>query len=177
MTKKLFFFAVTMEILIHGKGWNYVIQAYNRLKNEVLFLCIGSNQQGYRYENFYDVGTIYDKKLLAKYYSAADLFLYPSIADTFGLVVTESMSCGTPVISFDTGGIPEQISHMNTGYIAQQHNIDDLLNGVNIFINDDELRKKASNLSRKIVQDKFTLALTLKNYTDLYYEVITFGKD
>lgn len=38
-----------------------------------------------------------------------------------GRVVLEAMACGTPVISFNTGGVPELVDHMKTGYVAEIH--------------------------------------------------------
>ncbi|GHT90444.1 hypothetical protein FACS1894122_00700 [Alphaproteobacteria bacterium] len=172
--KKIILFCCDYGDANPWKGGSYLGKVYEILKSreDILFLCVGSPQKGYRHERFYDTGFIGDKNLLAKYYSAADLFLYPTIADSFPFVTLESMSCSTPIISFNTGGIPEQISHMNTGYIAKQFDVDDLLNGVNTFMNDDELWKKASILSRKTVESRFTIDICLKNYIDLYHEVI-----
>ena len=53
------------------------------------------------------------------------------------------MACGTPVIAFNTGGVPELVEHMKTGYIAEYKNSDDLANGVELFLSNDDLRYKA----------------------------------
>ena len=64
------------------------------------------------------------------------------------MVVLEAMACGTPVIAFNTGGVPELIEHMKTGYVAKYKNSDDLANGVELFLKDDVLRAKAGILAR-----------------------------
>ena len=80
------------------------------------------------------VSYVADQNILAKYYSAADILLYPSIADNCPLVVLEAMACGLPVVSFETGGIPELVEHKVNGYIAEYKNPNDLKNWFRVFI-------------------------------------------
>ena len=49
-------------------------------------------------------------EMLAEYYSLADVFVLPSLAENYATVSLESMACGTPVVGFDAGGIPEQLT-------------------------------------------------------------------
>jgi glycosyltransferase involved in cell wall biosynthesis len=51
-----------------------------------------------------------DDRDLARWYQAADLYVHPARAEAFGLMIAESLACGTPVIAFDVGGIPEVIN-------------------------------------------------------------------
>ena len=78
------------------------------------------------------------------------------------------MACGTSVIAFNTGGVPELVEHMKNGYVAEYKNSDDLANGVDLFLSDDVLREKAGILARKKVEDKFTLDQQVDNYLKLY---------
>lgn len=52
-----------------------------------------------------------DQDQLAEYYSLSDVFVIPSLAENYATVVIESLACGTPVIGFDTGGIPNQLKN------------------------------------------------------------------
>ena len=65
---------------------------------------------------------------LAAIYSDADVFLNPTRADTFPTVNMESLACGTPVVTFNTGGSPEIIDE-NTGLVVRDH-IDDIRKGI-----------------------------------------------
>jgi glycosyltransferase involved in cell wall biosynthesis len=65
------------------------------------------------------LGFIEDETVLAEIYSAADLFIIPSIDDNLPNTVIESLMCGTPVVGFRTGGIPDVISDGENGYICQ----------------------------------------------------------
>jgi glycosyltransferase involved in cell wall biosynthesis len=63
-------------------------------------------------------GYISDERVLRMYYSAADLLVYPTRADTFGLVVSEAMACGTPVLATRVGGVTEQIIEGQNGFLV-----------------------------------------------------------
>jgi glycosyltransferase involved in cell wall biosynthesis len=58
-----------------------------------------------------------DKRDIAEVYQASDIYLHPTKADTYPNVILEAMSCGTPVIASDVGGIPEQITDQVDGRI------------------------------------------------------------
>jgi glycosyltransferase involved in cell wall biosynthesis len=98
--------------------------------------------------------------------------IFPSIAENCPLVVLEVMGCGTPVIAFNTGGVPELVDHLKTGYVAEYKNSDDLANGVELFLSDDSLRENAGILARKRVEDKFTLKQQVDNYLRLYAQIL-----
>lgn len=61
------------------------------------------------------VGPKYGEEL-AKFYQEADVFVFPSKTDTFGLVVLEAMACGTPVAAYPVDGAVDQISNSNNGF-------------------------------------------------------------
>ena len=66
------------------------------------------------------LGNIRDERLLAACYNAADVFVIPSLEDNLPNTVLESMACETPVVAFETGGIPEMVSHLQTGLLVKR---------------------------------------------------------
>ncbi len=158
------------------KGWDYTNELVNFYKNDdqILFLCIGGkaknekNINNIRYINYID-----NNNLLARYYSASDVFILTSIADNLPQVVLEAMSCGVPVVSFDVGGVKEAVIHKKNGYIAKYRDIKDLIRGVNYIsnLNKEELEAMSLN-SIKRVKKYFTLTKMTKNYIDLYQSLI-----
>jgi len=151
------------------KGGNYAEEIVKRLsdKPDILFVNLGGNNN--KSDNLINAGYISDEQILARYYSASDVLLYPSIADNCPLVVLEAQACGLPVISFDTGGIPELINHGVDGYIAKYKDAEDLLEGVKLFLSFDNNKIEfiRSNLAKKI-EDGLTIKKMTDQYLDLY---------
>ena len=173
LDKKILMFSASGSIKNPQKGGKYVFKAYNMLKDNgnLLFLNIGGGNSPKIRKNWIDVPYINDEKTMALYYSASDLFIYPSMAETFGLVIAEAMACGTPVVSFNNTAIPEIIDHMQTGYLAENKNSEDFVNGIQIFLENEELRKQAAIVSRQKIENSFTLDKMIDNYIKLYYEI------
>ena len=104
---------------------------------------------------------------LAKLYSKADVFVNPTYADSFPTVNMEALACGTPVITYRTGGSPEIID-CQTGFVVDQGNVTALANVIyNVKekpFSPDECRKRAENLYNK--EERFM------DYIKLYEELI-----
>jgi len=117
-------------------------------------------------------GSIVDERLLSLVYSAADVFVMPTRAEAFGQVVLESMSCGTPVIAFDVGGIPDLVRPDSTGLLAAREDVRELRAAIERLIGDAELRSKMSYNSRQLVERQFTLEHQASSYVKLYDELV-----
>ena len=70
-------------------------------------------------------------------YNAADVFLTPSLQDNLPNTIAEAMSCGTPCVGFDVGGIPEMIDHLENGYVARYRDAADLAAGIRFVLGHD----------------------------------------
>ena len=81
---------------------------------------------------------------LVKMYNAADAFILPSLQDNLPNTVVESMSCGTPVVGFSTGGVPEMIKHNETGFLSEAKNSLSLADGIYniLFFSNKDTRNK-----------------------------------
>ena len=80
-------------------------------------------------------------------YNAADAFVTPSLQDNLPNTIAEAMSCGTPCIGFNIGGIPEMIDHTKNGYVARYKDAADLAEGIRFVLSHDlcaAARSKAS---------------------------------
>src|SRR5206468_12248001 len=76
------------------------------------------------------LGRISNDEQLALNYAAADAFLIPSLEDNLPYTVMESLSCGTPVIAFTTGGIPDMVHHEYNGYLAKYRSSESFADGM-----------------------------------------------
>jgi L-malate glycosyltransferase len=101
----------------------------------------------------------------------SDLFLLPSETESFGLAALEAMAQGVPVISSNTGGIPEVNLHGFSGYLSDVGNVDEMANyGISILKSDDNLiRFKKNALIRS---NEFKIEKILPMYENLYFQVL-----
>ncbi len=101
----------------------------------------------------------------------ADLFILPSETESFGLSALEAMAASVPVISTNTGGLPEINVHGITGYLSNVGDVDDMVkNSLSILSNKkkhDEFKRSAFEYAKR-----FRISKILPLYEDLYHRVI-----
>ena len=118
------------------------------------------------------VGKIRDAANLMK---ISDLFLLPSETESFGLAALEAMSVGVPVVSSNTGGIPEVNKHGFSGYLSDVGDISDMaLNAIKILSDNETLMqfKQQAKIRAKL----FDIDIILPQYEALYKEVVDRSK-
>ena len=116
------------------------------------------------------LGYVSSDRLKSMAYSAADLFLLPTQADNLPLVLQESMGCGTPMVSFNIGGVPDLVRPGETGYLAVPHDIEDFRNGIVQLLSDTTLREHMAQRCRQIALDEYSLALQSQRYFEIYQQ-------
>ncbi|MCB0640144.1 MAG: N-acetyl-alpha-D-glucosaminyl L-malate synthase BshA [Phaeodactylibacter sp.] len=103
--------------------------------------------------------------------AVGDLFLMPSESESFGLAALEAMACEVPIISTNTGGLPEVNLHGETGYLSEVGDVEDMANNaLKILQNDETLnrfRKNALEQARR-----FDIKNILPQYEAYYEEVL-----
>ena len=118
------------------------------------------------------LGTIRDDRELATAYSAADVFVLPTLAENLPNGVLESMACGTPPVTFDVGGCRDAVRHMETGYLATYSDSDDLTEGIRLLLNDEELRRRLGRRSREVATSEYGTELQAKRFFSLYQDIL-----
>ncbi|MDR7212479.1 N-acetyl-alpha-D-glucosaminyl L-malate synthase BshA [Flavobacterium piscis] len=121
---------------------------------------------------------IYDKVIffgnsneIDKILSFTDLFLLPSETESFGLAALEAMSCGVPVISSNSGGLPEVNFDGVSGYLSNVGDVDEMAaNSIKILKNDEVLNQFKENALE--VAKKFDIKNILPKYEALYKKAI-----
>ena len=170
--KKIVLFSANGGVKNPFKGGEFVFEAFEKLKNrsDILFLNIGG-ESGQKSENWQDFGYVKDPKTMVKLYSAADIYLFPTLAETFGMTVVEAMSCGLPVVTFETGGVPEIVENGKSGFVVEYKNGAKLVSALEKLLDNDELRKKmaenAINVGKKFSSERMAL-----EYLRLYVELL-----
>jgi glycosyltransferase involved in cell wall biosynthesis len=170
--KKIILFSANGGVKNPFKGGEFVFQAFEKLKNsnDILFLNIGgeSDQES---EKWLDFGYVNDPKTMAKLYSAADIYLFPTLAETFGMTVVEAMSCRLPVVTFETGGVPEIVENEISGFVVEYKNGKMLVETLEKLLDDDNLREKMSK-NAVVASKKFSSERMAIEYLKLYEELL-----
>src|ERR1019366_4880410 len=113
-------------------------------------------------------GRINHDRMLSIIYSAADVFVIPSLQESFGQTVTESLACGTPVVGFNTGGIPDMVRPGITGYLATVANADELAASISRVLDDPAQRAEMSRNCREIAVKEYSLETQANAYLSFY---------
>ena len=109
---------------------------------------------------------------MALVYAAADVFVAPSLEDNLPNTELESLSCGTPVVAFYIGGMPDMVRHEKNGYLAPGFDTAELANGLLWVLKDKERWAGLSDEARNTVVRSFTLQRSASRYLDLYQEML-----
>ncbi len=105
-------------------------------------------------------------------YSAADFVVVPSLEDNQPQVALEAMACGTPVIAFDAGGIPEIVRHGVTGLLAKRGRADDLADQVAWLSVRGGVREQLGHNARKMMESEFEVSRQSARYIELYQSIL-----
>lgn len=157
------------------KGFSYLVDALQIIpdKDQYALLTVGNTKQGMFDLPYdcYNMGYIQDECTLSEIYAAADLFILPSVADNFPFTAMEPMASGTPVLAFETGGIPEIVTE-SVGWLVPPRDSKALADTImNIFANPEELMAKTS-LCREYIEAHYSEDQMLSNYIKLYKEIM-----
>lgn len=178
-SKKVILFGASRGFEDEVKGFRYLIEALKRLdKTKYCAVCFGGGEKAN--QQFIDgfeityLGQIEDENELAEWYSIADVFVAPSLQETFCYTVCEALACGTPVAAFPIGGILDQVEHQHNGYLAEVRNSGDLARGIEYCVNN---RDKLTTNARDGVLKKNTYDLVGKEYLALCKSILNMQKE
>jgi glycosyltransferase involved in cell wall biosynthesis len=121
----------------------------------------------------FHTGQVTNDRLLSLVYSAADILLTLSSQDNLPNTILEAMSCGTPVIGFAVGGIPDVVKNETTGFLARYRNIEKLCSLIKRTLTDESLRARLSENCRRTALKDYSLAIQARRYESLYDGILT----
>ncbi|MCD8297702.1 MAG: glycosyltransferase family 4 protein [Prevotella sp.] len=153
--KKIVLF-VSQRVTDVRKGASLLIDAINKIcadnpvsATSIVVALLGSHAETLKQQiniPCIELGYISGDNNLAQVYSAADVFVLPSMEDNLPNTIMEALACGVPCVGFNVGGIPEMIDHLKNGYVAEYKNAGDLAKGIWWILSEadsDQLRQNA----------------------------------
>ena len=158
-----------------------IVKIFYNIQKEIpaKLMMVGEGPEKQMAEDLcYSLG-IYDKVVffgnsseIDKILCYSDLFLLPSETESFGLAALEAMACGVPVISSNSGGLPEVNIEGYSGYLSDVGDVESMSkNAISILSNEDKL--KQFKLNAKEVSSRFDILNIVPMYEKIYEEAIS----
>ncbi|MDD2852591.1 MAG: glycosyltransferase family 4 protein [Desulfuromonadaceae bacterium] len=179
--KRLVLFGAKNFIKDRNKGFHLLAeamtqQANSNWRNRIELVTFGSTvpspPQAIELK-VHNLGYQGDEKMLARLYSAADVFALPSLNESLGYTVMEAMACGTPAVAFNQGGVPDLIDHRHNGYLARPYETADLARGIIWVLENEDRRQELSSKARQKVEREFATDRVAEQHTALYRKILT----
>ncbi len=142
---------------------------------KLLLLCFGTPASEMKdlkipYKSF---GKVDSDMKLGDIYNAADIFLLPSVEDNLPNTMLEAMACATPVVAFNTGGMPDMINDGVTGRLVPFRDVKKLANALLNLIFHVEIRKQIGKKSRELIEGNYKLEDQAQKYTELFSKLLS----
>jgi glycosyltransferase involved in cell wall biosynthesis len=157
------------------KGMNLFIDALQHMEPQSLTLItLGANPLEIEHDgvNVLHLGYIDHDRTKVLAYSSADLYLHPALADNLPNTVMEAIACGTPVVGFDVGGIPDMIRPGISGWLASEVSSSALAYTITIALNEINHGDNLQYSCRKLAETEYDAKLQAQRYIALF-EAIT----
>jgi len=182
LNKKLLLFGAIGGINDKRKGGDLLIETLRILKSlqirnnlsDFELVVFGENSSKNNIPNnikTHFIGKLKDDIALRLYYSAADLFILPSRKDNLPGTGIESLACGTPIVAFNVGGIPDIIDNYINGILVKPFDCNLMANEISKMLDDDKLDSMSRNARQKAI-DYFNPERISKLYFEHYYSIL-----
>lgn len=170
---------LTVGQVIHRKGYDLLLNVNSLINQEHNIYIIGGkpttdlaaiiNEQ--KIQNVFFIDFLGQDEL-SLYYKAADVFVFPTRFDVWGLVVNESMAFSLPIISSSAAGAAlEMVENGENGFIFESENLSDFADKLNIFFSNDKYFCKMSKKSYEMAQ-KYTIESMAESHFDIFNEIL-----
>ena len=180
--KRLILF-VSQRVTDRRKGMDYLIEAIELMVRDhpemtantgvVVLGGHAEEVEGKIKLPVFPLGYVSEERRIVDVYNAADLFVLPSVEDNLPNTIMEAMACGVPCVGFKTGGIPEEIDHLKTGYVAEYQSASDLAKGMHWVLDEADYHKLCTQSVRKVATTYSQNTVSLR-YIEVYNHALAF---
>ncbi len=160
------------------KGFAELLTALSKMSDKRRFMGLGFGQHelpdlGLELPSMTTVGYLNDPRRQALVYSAMDMFVLPSWAENLPQTAVEALACGTPVVAFDVGGVPEIVRPGQTGVLAPLHDCEALSQAIQWMADHPDARQRMGRAAQDLVRREFEINMQRDRYLELYRSLIT----
>ena len=154
------------------KGTEYVLEALKKLKTNKKISVLTCSEKGLldeikdRYQ-IIDLGDINDDVMLEAY-NACDMFLMPSIGESFGLMAVEAMAASKPVIVFNNTALPYVTFAPKCGVLVENKNSEKLMEAIKNLVENKKERDTRGKLGRKLAEENYSIDKYNKEILKIY---------
>ena len=110
---------------------------------------------------------------MPKVYQDADILLFPTVREGFGLAAAEAMACGLPVVATNCSSLPELIDNGKGGFLCPVGDVEDFAEKINLLADSPKLRHEMGEYNRSKVEKMFTIDRMVSEYKDLFEQVLS----
>lgn len=176
LDKKLILFGALGAASDPRKGFSFIKPALERLcdtgwRDQVQLVVFGTSEGVETGFTTHFLGSLNDDLTLSLAYSSADVFVLPSTEDNLPNTIMEALSCGTPCVAFDIGGISDMIVHMQNGYLVSPFDTEALAGGISWVIGNDERMMKLGESARNKAISEYSQKVQAERYIELFSEL------
>lgn len=160
------------------KGFDLLLGALPKLNcdTEVEFVVFGSGKLPADAETggkrIHELGYLDGQEKLNSFYNACDAVVVPSREDNSPQIGLEALACGTPVVGFNIGGIPEYVVEQETGLLADAESPAHLAKRISELVNSTSLRQTLGQNARAFMEAEFDIERQAKKYLTLYQSLV-----
>jgi glycosyltransferase involved in cell wall biosynthesis len=112
-----------------------------------------------------------DAEEMKDIFGATDIFVMPSIAESFGMMAIESLACGVPVIAYDSTALGEIVEDGITGRLVPRGDVDDLRSAIGELIVNPSLREQMGENGKRVVRERYSIEMQVKRTAELYRSI------
>jgi glycosyltransferase involved in cell wall biosynthesis len=157
------------------KGFGVLQAALGRLgASKAMLLSFGGGQANSGLPNHVHLGPVYNVDLQRLFYSAIDIFVTPSLVETFGNTAMEAMACGTPVVGYATSGLKDVVASGVTGLLQEPVGCETAIwQALDLLVGNREARIQMGVAARRRVEERFDVKIMAKRYQELYQTILS----
>jgi glycosyltransferase involved in cell wall biosynthesis len=168
---------ITVSRLINRKGIDHILMALKDLRDkDITLLIVGTGSyelhlkqvcHEFGLDDVVSFNGYCPRERLPKLYTKSDVFILPSLAESFGIVFVEAMACGLPIIGGKTGGVPYLVKEEN-GILVEPGNVTEIKEAIVKIKGSIELRRSMGQRNREKVVKDFKWNSVASKYVKVY---------